>query len=132
MAEATYQLGAPAALKGYRVQALYTLRRILGQGENDIQFQLEGEEDLDVLDTLGRLLELVQVKKYDSLKLSDLSPHSPESPGSFFGRAVRFLGGEHQPTIKLVNFGAIGPEMRQAWAGDEAAKERIVRRLSEG
>lgn len=132
MPEVIAQLGAPAALKGYRVQALYALKRILGQGENDIQFQLEGVEDLDVLDALGRPLELIQVKKYDSLKLSDLSPHSPESPGSFFGRAVRFLGGENSPAIKLVNFGTIGPEMRQAWTGDEAAKERIAHRLREG
>lgn len=126
------QLGAPAALKGYRVQALYTLKRILSQGEHEVEFQPEGNEDLDILDPLGRPVELVQVKKYDSLKLSDLSPHSLESPGSFFGRAVRFLGDQNQPAIKLVNFGAIGPEMRQAWAGDEGAKERIARKLNEG
>ena len=132
MPEVIDQLGAPAALKGYRVQALYTLKRILDQSENGIQFQPEGEEDLDVLDALGRPLELIQIKKYDSLKLSDLSPHSPESPGSFIGRAVRFLSSENQPAIKLVNFGAIGPEMRQAWVGDEAARGRIARKLNEG
>ncbi len=40
------QAGAPAALEGYRVQALYTLKRILVQGSECRIFQPEGLEDL--------------------------------------------------------------------------------------
>jgi len=41
-------LGAPAALHGYRVQALYTLKRILTQADENLIFHPENLEDLDV------------------------------------------------------------------------------------
>lgn len=126
------QAGAPAALEGYRVQALYTLKRLLTQVSEDRVFQPEGLEDLDVLDGRGRIVELIQVKKYDSLKLSDLAPLSPDKSGSFFGRAIRTISQDNTRTIKLVNFGEIGPEMGRAWGGNEREKQRITSKLVEG
>lgn len=122
------QAGAPAAYRGYRLQALYTLGRMLepevGAG---LIFQPEGEEDLDVLDSQGRLLEVVQVKSYASLVLSQLLT---EKPGSFFQRAVELLNQfPTPPAIKLVNFGAIGNEMKEAWKQDGRHRKRVTRKL---
>jgi hypothetical protein len=72
------QAGAPAALGGYRVQALYTLKRILTSKKDDIVFRPEGLEDLDILENTHPA-ELVQVKRYASLQLSDLAPQNPNS-----------------------------------------------------
>lgn len=125
--------GAPAALAGYRVQALYTLSRILTQGTEEEIFQPEGLEDLDILDSSDQILELIQVKKYESLRLSDLAPLSsdPEVFGSFFGRVVKVINQDNVGKIKLVNFGEIGPEMREAWEGNERQKRSITRKLIE-
>lgn len=47
------QPGAPAAYRGYRLQALYILKRILRPGSDEYIFQPEGCEDLDILDNDG-------------------------------------------------------------------------------
>jgi hypothetical protein len=121
------QSGVPAALQGYRLQALYTLRRIFAPGIDGTHlFQPEGTEDLDILDQDGAIVEAIQVKSYSDLTLSDLEP---EKGNSFLRRAVSLLEGENPPVIKLVNFGAIGPELSQAWEGDELHRERIVAKL---
>lgn len=125
------QLGAPAALEGYRVQALYSLKRILSQVSSDCVFKLEGLEDLDVLNGSGHIVELIQVKKYDSLKLSDLAPLSLSKSGSFFGRVIHALGQDDTRAIKLVNFGRIGPEMGGAWEGNKKEMQNITRKLVE-
>jgi hypothetical protein len=64
--------GGPAALKGYRLQALYCLARILGDSSDDLfQYRLEGVEDLEIRDSAGQAVEFVQVKAYsDPLSLS--------------------------------------------------------------
>ena len=120
------QRGAPAAYRGYRLQALYTLKRILASGSNKtLVFHLEGKEDLDIEED-GQLLEAIQVKSYDNLVLSDLSP---DKPYSFFRRALDLLRSTNPPQIKLVNFGSIGEEMRLAWEGGGEFKERIADKL---
>jgi len=140
---------------------------------------LEGLEDLDIWEADDRLVEVIQVKSYKNLVLSNLSP---SEPNSFFHRAIELLrtprwspswvlvahqclrlvilltadrqirclaggiwrslesGTEHQhptgglptptpPDIKLVNFGSIGPEMRQAWKGDEPQRTNVAEKL---
>ena len=58
--------------KGFRLQALYALWRIL-RSTDDSTFQPEGKEDLAVLDSTNNLLEVIQVKAYSSsLTLSSL------------------------------------------------------------
>jgi hypothetical protein len=75
--------GAEPAYRGYRLQALYALSRILSsEASRQLTFQPEGREDLSILEETGELLETVQVKAYsDNLAISDFSP---EKPGSFF------------------------------------------------
>ncbi len=113
--------GAPAALHGYRVQALYTLNRILNQASDNLIFHPENLEDLDVLDGKGQTLELIQVKKYSPLQLSNLEP---EKSRGFFRRALDAIKSVDPPIIKLVNFGNIGPELKKAWDGDK--KKRLI------
>jgi hypothetical protein len=121
--------GALAAYRGYRLQALYALKRILAPTiDPGFLFHLEGREDLDVRDMDDRLAEAIQVKSYENLVLSDLEP---AKPGSFFHRAAELLRTSDIPHIKLVNFGAIGPEMGQAWAGDEPHRSRVAQKFKE-
>ena len=91
--------GAPAAYRGYRLQALYALNRVLVSHENThFVFHLEGKEDLDIEDENNQILEAIQVKSYDNLTLSDLAP---EKGNSFFHRAVNLLKLSNQPKIIL-------------------------------
>lgn len=123
------QPGAPAALQGYRLQALYALRRIFASAADGTQvFCPEGKEDLDIQDQTGQLVEVLQVKSYSSLALSDLEP---EKADSFFHRVSNLLRAVIPPIIKLVNFGAIGPELWQAWEGSEKQRKRIITKLTE-
>jgi hypothetical protein len=116
--------GAPAALQGYRLQGLYTLKRVFAPGvDGSLLFQPEGEEDLDIQDGDGALVESIQIKSYAGLVLSNLEP---EKENSFLHRTLRRLEEEAPPIIQLVNFGAIGPELSQAWDGDEACQERVI------
>ena len=58
---------ATPAYRGYRLQTLYALSRILGSTEgSDLVFQPEGLEDLDILGADNRLIETIQVKAYGS------------------------------------------------------------------
>ena len=72
---------ATPAYRGYRLQALYTLLRILEPKERtDLVFQPEGAEDLAVWDTNEHLLEAIQVKAHGAnLTLSKLSPEKDKS-----------------------------------------------------
>jgi hypothetical protein len=124
------QRGAPAAYRGYRLQALYTMQRLLAPGVSDTTvFSPEGAEDLDRRQGIdGPLLETIQVKSYATLTLSHLAP---DKPGSFFHRALTLCQQSPVPTIRLVNFGAIGREMMGAWAGDHQPRMQITQKLRE-
>ena len=111
------------------MQALYALRRILVPAiDPGFVFHLEGREDLDVWDSDDRLVEAIQVKSYENLVLSDLEP---AKPGSFFRRTAELLRSSDVPHVKLANFGSIGPELSQAWAGNESHKSRVAQKLKE-
>lgn len=121
--------GAPAAYRGYRLQALYALKRILTFATDPGPvFHPEGHEDLDIRDTNDRLLETIQVKSYENLVLSDLEP---AKLGSFFHRVATLLNSPNVPHIKLVNFGSIGPEMNRAWAEDGTHRAHVAQKLKE-
>src|SRR5215213_36761 len=124
----TSRRGAPAAYRGYRLQALYTLDRLLAlPGNSNLVLQPEGKEDLDILED-GRECEVIQVKSYPSLTLSDLEL---DKTGSFFRRAIDRASEADQLRIRLVNFGPIGPELHGAWAGAEPQRARVVAKLQE-
>ena len=122
----TSRRGAPAAYRGYRLQALYTLDRLLTSSIRDeLVLQPEGKEDLDILQG-DRLIEVVQIKSYDSLTLSDLEPDKPDS---FFQRVVRLAGENEQLRILLVNFGTLGPQIQKAWTSESPQRYTIVANL---
>ena len=99
------QPGASAALRGYRLQALYTLKRVLSPGVDETRVYCpEGAEDLGIKDQTGQWAEVVQVKSYPGLTLSDLEPDKTDS---FLHRAISLLQTTNPPVIKLVNFGAL-------------------------
>lgn len=74
----------------------------------------------------GILIETIQVKSYVNLVLSDLSPAKNDS---FFHRSIKLLLSPTPPKIKLVNFGAIGDEMRLAWLGDVTHRASLAKKL---
>ncbi len=123
----TTRRGAPAAYRGYRLQALYTLDRLLTPSiYDDLVLQPEGKEDLDILQG-DRLIEVVQVKSYDSLTLSDLEPNEQDS---FFQRVVRLADESEQLRILLVNFGTLGPQIQKAWTSESPQRRTIVAKLN--
>jgi hypothetical protein len=103
---------ATPAYRGYRLQALYTLNRILSQESDLIIFQPEGIEDLAVFDDEDRLLEVVQVKQRTS-NLT-LSSFKPDKPNSFFYRVSSELDKDPRVGVTIVAFGTVGPEISNA------------------
>lgn len=115
--------GASAALKGYRLQHLYSLFRILGDDASPPrQFQLEGTEDLEIFDDAGRLLEAIQVKARSS---APLTPSALTSRGeSFFRRAVERLERDPASRQRVISFGDVGPSLLELASHDEPTDEQ--------
>ncbi len=81
------ETGATAAFRGYRLQTYYILSRVLEKGEAISNvFHPEGSEDLNIEDANENIIEAIQVKSYENLVLSDLSPGKSTS---FFHRALK-------------------------------------------
>lgn len=120
--------GAIAAYRGYRNQALYALHKILKKHTQGVFYQPERYEDLTVFKDSGEILETIQVKDFtDNLTLSDFSP---EKPDSFFRRCLKLIKEHPHASVKIVSFGPIGPEMRNAWAGERNSRIAIENKLS--
>jgi hypothetical protein len=119
---------ATPAYRGYRLQTLYTLARILEPCETtDLVFQPEGAEDLAIFDTSDRPLEVIQVKSYTTnLTLSSLEP---EKKDSFLYRINDLLNTNANPNIRVVSFGTIGPELLQAEQEDGKKRENVTRKI---
>ena len=120
--------GAEAALRGYRLQTLYILSRLMNAGSREHLLRPEGKEDLDIYCSGGQLLESVQVKAYAS-NLT-LSHFSPEKDSSFFKRSLSILKANPNSMIKVVSFGPIGPEIEKAWSQDGPERESVRNRLT--
>jgi len=120
----SYQDGATWALRGYRLQALYTLSRLLDQEKavGEI-FQPEGKEDLHILDEDGQILEVVQVKALSTpLRASDLQ--------SFFVRMIDLRRQAPDATITIASFGEIGPELAEAAAGADVRQQQLAAKVA--
>lgn len=101
-------VGAPAALRAFRMQHLYTLHRLLTDpAVARFEMQLEGSEDLEIFDPAGGAVEAVQVKARSGESLSASDRESPA--GSFFERARRRLR-EHPAMVQRV--ACFGPAAR--------------------
>lgn len=118
--------GAKAALKGYRLQTLYTLVEILESDEANNVFQPEGEEDLAIRQN-GELIRVIQVKARNE-KLN-LSSFSPDKKDSFFHRAADLLSTNYGLSIEVVSFGEIGNEIKNAWSGDANSRLSVLKKL---
>src|SRR6476469_7540629 len=93
---------ATPAYRGYRLQALYVLYRILtSDSSRELVFHPEGKEDLSILDSHGTLLEICQVKAYSSNLI--LSDFKPDKSDSFFYRMSRLLPSIQGATITIVS-----------------------------
>ncbi|QSQ15440.1 hypothetical protein [Myxococcus landrumensis] len=116
--------GAQAALRGYRLQALYTLYRLLHPEESARSFRLEGHEDLDILDGEGNVLEVIQLKAYGTaLSLSHLKPQKADS---FFRRVLSRRAAFPEARERIVSFGPYGAEIQAAWAGVPAQRAHAL------
>lgn len=124
------QSDATPAYRGYRLQALYTLARVLEQhGNNDtLIFQPEGKEDLAVFDADHKLLEIIQVKER-SANLT-LSSFEPEKPESFFYRVAEELKADASVRISIVAFGSVGPELDKAIRNEGADRARVAQKIA--
>jgi len=121
---------ATPAYRGYRLQALYTLARIIELSNNvNLVFQPEGEEDLAIRDVNHNLLEVIQVKAYGSnLTLSSLSPNKEDS---FFYRVNKLLKDTPSLKISIATFGAVGEEILIATQTDGSHRTKVAQKLSE-
>jgi hypothetical protein len=127
--------GAESAYRGYRLQALYALWRLLCREDaRHLTFQPEGREDLAVFDGSASLQEAAQVKAHgDNLTISTFFPEGPaaQKATSFFHRAVALRKTEPQAAIKIISFGPIGPEMLRAWGEGSNERCSVAHKLSD-
>ena len=115
---------ATPAYRGYRLQALYILFRILNEeGNRHLVFQPEVWEDLSIQDEKGDLLEVVQVKS-GSLSLSSFKE-------SFFIRINSLMKRQNAPQIVLASYGEVGPELLKAIEKDGPERENVAKKLKD-
>ena len=124
------QSDATPAYRGYRLQALYTLSRLLESNDSaNFTFQPEGKEDLAIFDASNNLVEVVQVKAHsEDLALSSFKPKKSDS---FFYRVAQLLKTNSHLTISIASFGEIGQEMLQACGENDNKRQTVARKLSE-
>lgn len=121
---------ATPAYRGYRLQALYTLSRVLEPtGREQFIYQPEGKEDLAVFDARHNLMEIVQVKAYSQdLTLSDFEPKKKDS---FIYRVAAELKTSPDVQISIATYGAVGPVLRKALAEDGRDRARMAETIDE-
>lgn len=120
------ETGAIPALRGYRIQFLYTLYRILIEENPNISFKPEGKEDLDIY-LNNNLVEVIQVKDYsEDLTLSHLKP---ENENGFLSRCIDVFDRENSVRVKLVSFGLIGNQLKNAFKKQKPSYETIRKNL---
>jgi hypothetical protein len=119
---------ATPAYRGYRLQALYALSRILSASTGAAKvFQPEGQEDLSVLNADGTFSEVIQVKAYSNDLV--LSHFSPDKPNSFFYRVNKILNSTDSFKVSIVSFGPVGSELHDALSGNNLIRKRVARKL---
>ena len=125
--------GGPAALRGYRLQSLYGLDRMLtcGEDQEHLRFRFEGLEDVEVSDVrTTEVDEYVQVKAYSSsLTLSDIDS-AEKGATSVLRRALGRIKSGQGNRQRIVSVGTIGPELAAAWKGKSPHRERVEEKLS--
>ncbi len=120
---------ATPAYRGYRLQTLYILGRILESDDrSDLVFHPEGAEDFSIWERGVRLIEAVQVKAYSAnLTLSSLSPNKESS---FLDRVSKLLSTDKSVQVKLASFGSVGPELEKAIGENGKDRQAVAEKLS--
>jgi hypothetical protein len=121
--------GATASYKGYRLQALYTLWRVLQVDDaTPSTFQPEGIEDLAVLTDAGDTREVIQVKaRAEPLVFSSFAPNTSDS---FFYRAWAVRRERPETTVTIASFGPLGQDLSGIAHGAPADLELLATKLS--
>lgn len=115
--------------RGYRLQALYALRRILTSTDDSV-FQPEGKEDLAILDSSDNLLEAIQVKAHN-LPLTLSSLRLGES-NSFFRRASLYIiDGNSNTKVFIASFGKVGDELLLACTKSGKERDSVIDKIVE-
>jgi len=106
--------------RGFRLQALYTLDKILA-ADDSWSFRPEGVEDLAVYGEDGQINEVVQVK-------SLASPLAPSSLGAaFYRRSATLVSDKPDVPITLASYGPVGQRLTAALdEGDERARDQVA------
>jgi hypothetical protein len=128
--------GGPAAIRGFRLQTLYAIHRLLETAGSDWIIKLEGQEDMERWSIRDEAIEFVQVKAYSApLTLSNLEPNQTNQQGKkeppFFRRVIDRAHSYPQAIQRLVIFGKLGPELEKAWESEGRERESIAQKLSE-
>ncbi len=119
---------AGPALRGFRLQMLYTLAR-LTEPRATLQATLwpEGVEDLAIFDDRGVLREAIQIKAHTApLTRSELVSRRGNG---LMQRAVETARTHPECRVRLLSFGPFGQELQDAWDGTGAARDRVTRKL---
>lgn len=118
--------GAISALKGYRVQFLYSLLRIISHKKSEFEFRPEGKyEDLDIYNENGEVIEIIQVKNYKkTLTLSDILS---SKENTFIRRALNAYKENKTPKIKLISFGEINEDVKNL--SQKSYSQKMIRKL---
>jgi len=119
--------GSQSALRGYRLQHLYTLYRLFRAAFDDVAIQLEGSEDVDIFDMAGSLVEAVQVKALGTRNVTASTLFSEDD--SFFHRAHARLAAHPKAIQKVVSFGPFGPELTAALRSGSPQRTRLKAHL---
>jgi hypothetical protein len=128
--------GGPAAIRGFRLQTLYAIHRLLETTGADWVIKLEGQEDIERWSIQDEAIEFVQVKAFSApLTLSNLEPNRSDNQSKkeppFFRRVIDRVHSYPQATQRLVVFGKLGPELEKAWQSEGPERESITKKLSE-
>jgi len=121
-------IGAISALKGYRVQFLYSLSRILSFKKTEMEFHPEGKlEDLDIYNENGDVIEIIQVKDLGNvLTLSDIT--TSKTKNTFLKRAIKAYKENKRPKIKLVSFGEINDDVKNL--SNPEYSQKLIKKLN--
>ncbi|CAK8716213.1 hypothetical protein GMJAKD_05365 [Candidatus Electrothrix aarhusensis] len=121
--------GGIPALRGFRKQFLHTLNHILSSETG--HFYPESLEDFSVHDSLGKPLEIVQVKDYKApLTFSALKKagKGKNSGKSFFERAADYITRYPDVQVVLASYGELGPELQNCIGADKATLKKTLKK----
>jgi len=118
--------GAISALRGYKVQFLYSLYRILSYKDSESEFHPEGQfEDLDIYNQDKEVSEIIQVKGYSNI--ITLSNILSNKENTFIRRALKAYQENKNPKIKLISFGEVNEDIKNL--GKKDYSQSLVKKL---